>query len=157
MYFHHARTFGNTYVESVSVATETLKLTGFHGCVEIVVKRSRMSHKKPNLKSNEKSKLKMTHNDFGMLLVGGEKLTITHIRLVDGTISFEAEGISQNDYTSNPIRGVTILDPQRNTVHSEPEYEIPKLKTVLVGDKIHFVFNLDPQLMPSVERWVRAE
>ena len=116
-----------------------------------------MPHKKPNLKSNEKSKLKMTHNDFGILLVADEKLTITHIRLVDGTISFEAEGISQNDYTSRSLKGVTILDPQRNIVHSEPEYEIPKLKTVLMGDKIHLVFNLDPSLMPSVERWVRAE
>ncbi len=116
-----------------------------------------MPHRK-TLKGAKKSPpLKMTHNDFGLLLVADEKLTITHIRLVDGTISFEAEGISQNDYTSRSLKGVTILDPQRNIVHSEPEYEIPKLKTVLMGDKIHLVFNLDPSLMPSVERWVRAE
>lgn len=117
-----------------------------------------MAHKKPRTKNAKKSPpLKMTHNDFGLLLVGEEKLTITHIRLVDGTISFEAEGISQNDYTNRSLKGVTILDPQRNVVHTEPEYQVPKLKTVLKSDKIHFVFNLDPMLMPSVERWVRAE
>lgn len=99
----------------------------------------------------------MTHDDLGMLLVGDEKLTITKIRLVHGTISFEAEGTCRNDYTLKPIRGVTILDPQRNVVYAEPEYEIPLLKRVLAKDKLSFVFNLDPNLMPTVERWVRAE
>lgn len=99
----------------------------------------------------------MAPNDLGMLLVGNEKLTITNIRLVQGTISFEGEGTCQNDYSLTPVTGVTILDPQRNIVHSEPEYEIPKLRTLLKGDRISFVFNLDPQLSPNVERWVRAE
>jgi len=118
-----------------------------------------MPHKKPQpgRPKAKPARVKMTHDDLGMLLVGDEKLTITKIRLVHGTISFEAEGTCRNDYTLRPITGVTILDPQRNVVYAEAEYEIPKLKTVLAGDKLSFVFNLDPNLMPSVERWVRAE
>lgn len=116
-----------------------------------------MAHKKTPTKIKMKIAKSNPLRDLGILIVGDERLTITNIRLIDGTISFEAEGISENDYTMMPIKGVTILDPKKNVVYAEPEYEIPKLKTVLTGDRIHFIFNLDPQLHPAIEMWVRAK
>ncbi len=118
-----------------------------------------MAHKKPGPgKPRVKpARVKMPHDDLGILLLGDEKLTITKIRLINGTISFEAEGVCENDYALRPITGVTILDPKRDIVYAEPGYEVPKLKTILKGDRLNFIFNLDPQLRVNVERWVRAE
>lgn len=172
--------YGNVYVESVSVATGSSNTNSHHGFVEIVLRRKllqtglgsirgdlRVAHKqrgKTKLKANVKRRLPEPRpevvnviDDLGMLLIGSEKLTITKIRLIEGTISFEAKGVCQNDYALGPITGVTILDTKRNIVYSEPEYEIPKLKTLITGDKISFIFNLDPQLHPKVEMWVRAK